>query len=170
MFSCAITPFACSQPCVSSRRFLHAQEVKHPPSVAQCQGDQKLWLSMLEQPKGGGVANVNFDELEGWFNEMHDCQTVDPENERRYFNTTSEITTRQWIRLFNFLHRNNLWGPVHRRRRTRQALGVPEESSISKGKPMNVAWALLIIGAALSFAGGLAGAYFGGYLRKTEER
>lgn len=40
---------------------------------------------------------------------MHDCQTVDPENERPYYNTTSEITTLQWIRLFNFLHRHNLW-------------------------------------------------------------
>jgi len=31
-------------------QFIHAQEVKHAPTVEQCRADQRLWLPKLEDP------------------------------------------------------------------------------------------------------------------------
>jgi hypothetical protein len=43
---------------------IHAQKVHHAPTVGQCRADQRLWDSMLEQPKS--VNNVSFGELGDW--------------------------------------------------------------------------------------------------------
>ena len=52
------------------------QEVKHAPTVEQCQADQRLWLSKIEV--GDNDVSANFTELSGWSREMLDCQHVDP--------------------------------------------------------------------------------------------
>lgn len=80
-------------------------QVEHAPTVAQCQADQRLWLSMIEDhsqlPKYGGFWN--------WAKEMGDCEKVDPENKWRYFNVEAEVTADQQLRLSHFLDRHNLW-------------------------------------------------------------
>jgi hypothetical protein len=88
----------------------HAQEVKHAPTVAQCRADQKSLFAKLEAPNGVGVANVSYDELEGWGYEMSDCIAVDPEFTKEYYNTLAEAATGQLIRMERFLDRHNLWG------------------------------------------------------------
>jgi len=41
-------------------QLIHAQEVKHAPTVAQCQADQRLWLDQIEQPNNAGLKSVSF--------------------------------------------------------------------------------------------------------------
>ena len=50
-------------------QLIHAQEVKHAPTVEQCRADQKLWLSMVGGSRAG-VTNVSYKELDGWFAQM----------------------------------------------------------------------------------------------------
>ena len=50
-------------------QLIHAQEVKHAPTVEQCRADQKLWLSMMGGSRAG-VTNVSYKELDGWFAQM----------------------------------------------------------------------------------------------------
>jgi hypothetical protein len=56
-------------------QFIHAQEVKHAPTVEQCRADQKLWLSKLEQaPRSSGVANIGYRDLGDWATELQVCE------------------------------------------------------------------------------------------------
>ena len=66
------------------------QEVKHAPTVEQCQADQRLWLSKLEDSKGAGVTLVAFRELTGWQHEMYECRSVDPQHRNEYENVYAE--------------------------------------------------------------------------------
>jgi hypothetical protein len=93
-------------PCQS----IHAQEVKHAPTVEECRADQKLWWAKLER-EIPGIASVSFDELDGWDNQMIGCAKGDPEFETRYCNTRSEICGEMQLRLVRFLARHNLYGP-----------------------------------------------------------
>lgn len=54
---------------VTPLQLIHAQEVKHAPTVEQCRADQKLWLSMVGGSRAG-VTNVSYKELDGWFAQM----------------------------------------------------------------------------------------------------
>jgi hypothetical protein len=55
-------------------------QVQHAPTVAQCQADQRLWLSQLE---GGDRSKLpEFYALIDETKEMDACQKVDPTNER----------------------------------------------------------------------------------------
>jgi len=88
---------------------IHAQEVKHAPTVEQCRADQKLRLSRLEEPGGAGVAYVTYNELSGWSSEMLQCAEVDSRLESRYANTMGEINAEQLLRVQRFLNRHNLF-------------------------------------------------------------
>ena len=54
---------------VTHLQLIHAQEVKHAPTVERCRADQKLWLSMVGGSRAG-VTNVSYKELDGWFAQM----------------------------------------------------------------------------------------------------
>jgi hypothetical protein len=84
-----------------------SQEVQHALTVEQCRADQDVWLSKLTNRPD--VANVSFKELRGWFNEMNDCESVDPDRQIQYYNTKSETHTEQLMRLEHFILRHNLW-------------------------------------------------------------
>lgn len=91
-----------------------AQEVKHAPTVEQCRADMRQWLSKLEEPiqlprTGAAADDVNFQELDGWAQEMFVCHNVDPPFDGDYFNTAGEIAALEVKRLRNFLLRHNLW-------------------------------------------------------------
>jgi hypothetical protein len=89
--------------------WLGAQEVKHAPTVARCRADQKLWLAKLEQsPMRSGVADVGYNELIGWKNEMQDCLNADPDLESGYYNTFAEASEEELMRFQNFLERHHL--------------------------------------------------------------
>jgi len=86
-----------------------SQEVKHAPTVEQCRADQRLWLSKLEDFQSGGLADVSYRELTAWGEVMSECESVDPQNQDRYFNTISEIIAAKVVRLTAFLDRRRLW-------------------------------------------------------------
>lgn len=79
-------------------------QLKYAPTVEQCRADQKLWLSKVED----NADAVSWKYMDNWFHEMQECMTVDPENKPKYYNTQSEITSFQFVRLWHFLARHNL--------------------------------------------------------------
>jgi hypothetical protein len=81
------------------------QEVKHAPTVDQCQADQRLWLSKLEDDRG--TNDVKFETLEAWQREMKDCKEVDEINGRKYFNVMTEIEAEFSRRELDFIVRHN---------------------------------------------------------------
>jgi len=81
-------------------------QIEHSPTVAQCQADQRFWMSQLQDlshPLPG------FHVMTARHKEMEACTQVDPANEVQYYNTSSEIQANQLTRLFNFVQRHNLW-------------------------------------------------------------
>lgn len=82
-------------------------QVKHAPTVAQCQADQRLWLADIEE--GNREHLPTFDVLGEWNSEMLDCQKVDPAHAWGYSNTSGEITAEQATRTLNFIMRNDLY-------------------------------------------------------------
>ena len=81
-------------------------QVEHAPTVAQCQADQRLWLSRLENDS---YQLPTYGVIDGWRHEMFECVKVDPRNQQTYYNTMSEATTAQLVRLRKFLDRRNLF-------------------------------------------------------------
>ena len=81
-------------------------QVEHAPTVAQCQADQTLWLSKVEGPSASLPA---YYVIARWGGEMQDCQTVDPSNQFKYFNTMAEITAEEHGRLTHFIDRHGTW-------------------------------------------------------------
>jgi hypothetical protein len=70
-------------------QLVHSQEVKHAPTVEQCRADQKLVLSRLNSNEH---TLVSYKEMDGWFLEMQNCISVDPENQLQYYNTMSKTS------------------------------------------------------------------------------
>lgn len=67
------TAGACIVLAFSLSTFSAAQEVKHAPTVEQCQADQKLWLSTLESNLDSNVSRAT---LSAWGTEMEECKIV----------------------------------------------------------------------------------------------
>jgi hypothetical protein len=82
------------------------QDVQHAPTVAQCQADQTLWLSKVEGPSASLPA---YYVIAQWGGEMKDCETVDPSNQLKYYNTMAEITAEEHGRLEHFVDRHGTW-------------------------------------------------------------
>jgi hypothetical protein len=82
-----------------------AGQVEHAPTVAQCQADQRLWLSQVED----NDSSLKYDALNDMAVEMGRCTKVDPPNEIRYDNVYSEATAVRLMRLKHFLVRHQLW-------------------------------------------------------------
>ncbi|MGA2855399.1 MAG: hypothetical protein ABSE40_00935 [Candidatus Sulfotelmatobacter sp.] len=83
-------------------------QVDHAPTVAQCQADQRLWLSKIEA-EGARENLPPFDVLGEWNREMLDCQKVDPAHAWNYSATGGEIVAEHATRLVSFLVRHQLW-------------------------------------------------------------
>jgi hypothetical protein len=79
-------------------------QVEHAPTVAQCQADQRLWLSKIE-----GDSALTFDALANMGREMLACHDVDPPNARDYYNTSCSATAAMATRMSNFIQRHQLW-------------------------------------------------------------
>jgi hypothetical protein len=89
-------------------QLIHAQQVKHAPTIEQCRDDQRVWMSKLV-PLSASVAKVSYKELEGWYQEMGECGSVDPDHGPNYDHTMNDILVTRVTRLEAFLHRQNLW-------------------------------------------------------------
>src|SRR5215831_4094632 len=81
-------------------------QVEHAPTVAQCEADQRLWLSLVEDanPKLPDF-NTMLDEIR----EMDACKRVNPGNVYLYMGTESEIAASLSNRYMHFLQRHGLW-------------------------------------------------------------
>ena len=75
-------------------------------TAEQCQADQRLWLSQLED---SNFKLPSYDTVANWHREMIACETVDPGNSFKYYNTQSEIASDKSNRLKHFLDRHGLW-------------------------------------------------------------
>ena|SRR6266436_4236917 len=84
-------------------------QVEHAPTVAQCQADQRLWLSKIESDPTNQLTLPTYSVLHKWEGEMRDCEDVDPDNKLRYYNTAEEISSAETTRLLDFLTRHQLW-------------------------------------------------------------
>lgn len=82
-------------------------QVEHAPTVAQCQADERLWISYVEHKKDEDLPPLTV--LSDWTLEMEDCQKVDRENGRLYFNLSSEILALRLTRMSHFLARHALY-------------------------------------------------------------
>jgi hypothetical protein len=91
-------------------QLMHAQEVKHAPSVEECRAEQTLWVSRLDEPNDAGIVNVNDSDLNDWSSRMHLCGSVDPELRWQYYYIQRELSEVQTNRLIRFLVRHNLYG------------------------------------------------------------
>jgi|HubBroStandDraft_6_1064221.scaffolds.fasta_scaffold802742_2 hypothetical protein len=81
-------------------------QIEHAPTVAQCQADQRLWFSRLEDTTS---SLPTYDVLRQWGSEMQDCQTVDPNNASKYINVYMEVDASLLTRTINFLARHKLF-------------------------------------------------------------
>ncbi len=82
-------------------------QVEHAPSVAQCQADQRLWLSKIEE--GDSPVLANWAVLSQWDTEMTDCQKVDVAHRWDYYNLAAEISATQGSRMYHFMERHDMW-------------------------------------------------------------
>jgi hypothetical protein len=83
-------------------------QIEHAPTVAQCQADQRLWFSKLEDlPVDTNLPS--FTILRQWSDEMTNCKEVDPKNAWLYFNVQAESDTIQAARMMRFISREHLW-------------------------------------------------------------
>ena len=85
-----------------------AGQIEHAPTVAQCQADQRLWLSEIEDTDS--TTQPLFSILGQRSHEMSQCEDVDPANRFKYYNTHSEIIAAQTGRMYHYLVRHDLWG------------------------------------------------------------
>jgi hypothetical protein len=81
-------------------------QVKHAPTVAQCQADQRLWSSQLE---GDAKNSLKVDNLTDMSGEMESCYKVDPPNAKKYQDTEVEDVVIQATRMRRFIQRHQLW-------------------------------------------------------------
>jgi hypothetical protein len=82
------------------------QQAEHAPTVAQCQADQALWLSKMENDS---MSDVTVLTILAWEHEMQQCKDVDPANQDKYYNTQNEAIAAESIREANFIARAGLW-------------------------------------------------------------
>ena len=80
--------------------------VEHPPTVAQCQAHQRLWMSKVE---GSEDYLPGWDTMSQWASEMEECQTVDPNNHAPYHNLEAGIRVFKSMRQLHFLVRHDLY-------------------------------------------------------------
>lgn len=81
------------------------QEVEHAPTVEQCQADQRLWISKIEDDV---AKDASFYTIGAWQVEMHNCEKVDPPNHWKYYNTAEEASEVQFNRMMKFLIKHSL--------------------------------------------------------------
>jgi hypothetical protein len=98
--------FACGALVASLASGRPTQEVKHAPTVEQCQADQRLWQAKLED--SASASSVSYNMLADWADEMKDCAKVDPAGHSLYENVEEEAVDRILVRYLRFLQRHNL--------------------------------------------------------------
>jgi len=85
-------------------------QVKHPPTVAQCQANQRLWLSKVEASYDADADYLpGWDTISQWAGEMEESETADPKNHAAYDNLRAEILAFKSMRQVHFIVRHDLY-------------------------------------------------------------
>ena len=84
-----------------------AGQIEHAPTVEQCQADQRLWLSEVED--SNPATHTLYATLDQRSVEMERCRKVDTANQHKYYNAESEMTAEQTLRMKHYLMRHDLW-------------------------------------------------------------
>ena len=83
------------------------QDIEHAPTVAQCQADQRLWLSQMEpEHQTLPIWSAMAERIA----EMDSCGKVDPDHSKEYENTCHELEFNLADRFMDFIKRNGMWG------------------------------------------------------------
>jgi hypothetical protein len=98
--------FACGVLAASLAAGKPAQEIKHAPTVEQCQADGRLWFSKLEDSL---TSSVSYNTLVDWSSEMRDSSKVDSVHHDLYDNVVSEAIGTIVSRYVNFVQRHHLY-------------------------------------------------------------
>jgi len=83
-------------------------QVEHGPTLAQCQADQQLWFSQIENGDNRS-ALPDFYTLLDETKEMDACQKVDPSNWHEYYNISAEMDAERLERYMHFVRRHSLY-------------------------------------------------------------
>ena len=85
-------------------------QVKHPPTVPQCQAHQWLWSSKVEASYNADADYFpGWDTISQWAGEMEECETADPDNHAVYHNLRAEILAFKSMRQLHFIVRHGLY-------------------------------------------------------------
>jgi hypothetical protein len=85
-------------------------QVEHTAlTVAQCQTDQRLWFTQLEDATKGSDNLPAIDVIRAQSLEMMKCEDVDPGNRLKYYATESENVVVEKGRMEHFLDRHDMW-------------------------------------------------------------
>jgi hypothetical protein len=87
-------------------RVVHAQEVKHAPTVAQCQADMKLWRAQSKDERTA----LPYAELYNRKTEMLDCSDIDETLESGYLKVAQNYIFEMGARTEHFIQRHDLIG------------------------------------------------------------
>jgi hypothetical protein len=88
---------------VTPLQLIHAQEVKHAPTVEQCHADAS------SAPVDASSAPVSYKEMSSWISEMGQCMNVDIDNFEQYLHAQDALLNLQLERIQNFVRRHNQW-------------------------------------------------------------
>ena len=85
-------------------------QVKHPPSVANCQAHQRLFLSKVQASYDANIDYLpGWDTISEWAGEMEECETADPTDQAAYHNVRAGIQAFKSMRQLHFIVRHDLY-------------------------------------------------------------
>ena len=85
-------------------------QFKHPPSVANCQAHQRLFLSKVEASNDANSDYLpGWDIISEWAAEMQECEMADPNGHAAYHNVREQIYAYKSVRQLDFIVRHDLY-------------------------------------------------------------
>lgn len=85
-------------------------QLKHPPSVGNCQAHLRLFLSKVEASYNADADYLpSWDTISQWAGEMEECETADPENHAAYHDVRAQILAFKSMRQVDFIVRHDLY-------------------------------------------------------------
>lgn len=85
-------------------------QLKHPPSVGNCQAHLRLFSSKVEASYNADADYLpSWDTISQWAGEMEECETADPENHAAYHDVRAQILAFKSMRQVDFIVRHDLY-------------------------------------------------------------
>ncbi len=88
-------------------RATEQQTIEHAPTVEQCQADQAVWVSEVDDQ--ASIDKESFHTLDQRVVEMGECEHVDSRNRVRYYIAAGATRGEEATRMVSFLGRHNLY-------------------------------------------------------------